>query len=57
MRHRSVLSLPREILWDVAAGQLVSRPVEELASSAAAAAVVVAGLLGTRRPGLGGNGQ
>jgi len=57
MRHRSVLSLPREILWDVAAGQLVSRPVEELASSAAAAAVVVAGLLGTRMPGLGGNGQ
>ena len=31
MRHRSVLSLPREILWDEQAGQLISRPVAELA--------------------------
>jgi len=32
MRHRSVFSLPREIRWDAAAAQLVSRPVAELAS-------------------------
>ena len=32
MRHRSVLSLPREILWDLPAEQLVSRPVAEIAS-------------------------
>jgi len=30
MRHRSVFSLPREIRWDAAAKQLVSRPVAEL---------------------------
>ena len=32
MRHRSVLSLPREILWDQAAKQLISRPVAEITS-------------------------
>lgn len=31
MRHRSVLSLPREIRWDEQAGCLISRPVAELA--------------------------
>ena len=31
MRHRSVLSLPREIRWDEEAKQLISRPVAELA--------------------------
>lgn len=30
MRHRSVLSLVRQIVWDRAAAQLVSRPVAEL---------------------------
>eukprot|EP01052_Picozoa_sp_SAG31_P047607 SAG31_NODE_9599_length_1252_cov_11.466321_1_plen_282_part_01 len=30
MSHRSVLSLPRELLWDSAVSQLISRPVAEL---------------------------
>ena len=30
MRHRSVLSLPRELAWDPLVQQLVSRPVREV---------------------------
>ena len=32
MRHRSVMSLPRELLYDATSQQLVSRPVAELAT-------------------------
>ena len=32
MRHRSVLSLPRELEWDALVQQMVSNPVREIAS-------------------------